>query len=211
MTRLRTYGFTLIELLVVVGIISALLALVIPSTTGIMKGSDITRASETVSNEISLARLQAIGKNRQVEVRIYQYAEPNMPSESSGKSATWHWHALQAFELDPGGVAYPLGKIQELPGSAVIDENVNLSSILNPALGAPAPHGSTSAIPPAGTNYYYTSFYFYTDGSTSLSPSQVWFLTIRNINSPSSGTTPPANFATIQVNPLNGTAEVFRP
>jgi len=206
MTRPRPSAFTLIELLVVLAIIILLIGLVLPATTSIMKGSDITRATETVSNEISLARLQAIGKNRQVEVRFYEYAEPNMPAESSGNTATWHWHALQAFELDPGGVAYPLGKLQELPGSAVIDGNSTLSSILTLT-----PQNSASTIPPVGANYLYTSFYFYTDGSTSLTPGLQWFLTIRNINTPSSGSTPPANFATIQVNPLNGTTEVFRP
>jgi len=206
-------AFTLVELILVMTIIVIMTLLVAPAFTSILKGNDITNATEILTTQLNLARMQAISKNRQVQVRIYSYADPNIPGENPSSSATWNWHALQIFELDPGGVSVPNNKVQKLPNTAVIDYNTNLSTILPTAANGRALIAGSAAgsIPAVGTNYNYASFIFNPDGSTDLSPGSQWFLTVRNINSVSTGSTPPANFATVQVDPLNGTTLIFRP
>jgi len=210
---LKTKAFTLLELILVMAIIVFLTVVALPAFTSVLRGSDITTATALLTAQFNLARMQAIARNRQVQVRIYSYADPRIPGENPASSATWHWHAIQSIELDLAGNTLP-NKVQKLPNGAVIDENTNLSTLLpSAASGRVLIPGSatTGSIPAAGTSYNYTTFTYNPDGSTDLSPSLQWFLTVRSINTLSSGSTPPANFATVQVDPLNGTTLVFRP
>ena len=66
-------------------------------------------------------------------------------------------------------------------------------------------------------NYRYASFRFLQDGSTNLSPSSTWFVTIHNLTDTPTGTTmkkannDPINFFTLQIDPVSGAIKGFRP
>src|SRR5947209_2150985 len=92
-------AFSLMELVVVISIIAIISVFVAPQAAQILKGSTLTQGSTILTDQIRLAREIAVTKNRKVEVRFYQYADPEMPGESSSDSTTWQYRALQVFEI----------------------------------------------------------------------------------------------------------------
>jgi hypothetical protein len=66
------------------------------------------------------------------------------------------------------------------------------------------------SLPELGTSYLYKQCTFRPRGSLDLNIQSNWFATVvlqRN----ASNTTAPANFATIQVDPVNGGLQIYRP
>ena len=214
-------AFSLIELVVVIAIIAIIATFTVPAATTILRGSAITQASQTLTDSISLARQMALSKNRAIEVRFYQYADPETPGEV-GPPANPQWRALQLFEVLESGTPVPVGKVQTLPISVVMNPgaasaNTLSSLILCDAKNTPTiTKGQASTNNPdlprgIGKNYSYVAFRFQQDGSTNLSPSNTWFVTIHNLTPPVVGTTPPANFFTLQIDPVSGAIKGFRP
>ena len=204
-------AFSLIELIVVIAIIAIIATFTVPAATTILRGSAITQASQSLTDQISLARQLALSRNRAVEVRFYQYADPEAPGEMITDQTTWKYRAIQLFEIVESGVAIPLDKPQRLPVSVVIEPNIVFSTLI-PA--TPTKPTATDPDLPRGIlkpNYRYASFRFLQDGSTDLAASSTWFVTIRNLTDSVVGTKPPANFFTIQIDPVSGAIKGFRP
>ena len=210
-------AFSLIELVVVIAIIAIIATFTVPAATTILRGSAITQASQTLTDQISLARQLALSRNRAVEVRFYQYADPEAPGETAGSPTTGQWRGIQLFEVVESGVAIPLDKPQRLPISVVIDSNVTFSTLIT----SPAKKPNTTTDPDlprgVGKNYLYASFRFQQDGSTNLSPTGTWFVSIHNLTDTPSGTkmesapNKPINFFTLQIDPVSGAIKGFRP
>lgn len=218
----RQRAFSLIELIVVISIIILIAGFTVPAATSILRGSQLTQASGTLVGQISLARQHALTKNRAVEVRFYRFADPETPGEDVSNPATGKFRALQLFEVLDNGVAVPLDKPQILPNNVVFaytdDKSVGLSSIIDFAkVGTPKKPGKDDkAAPrlPRGIDYKYeyASFRFLQDGSTDMTPTETWYVTLIGLNdrlkSPSE---PPPNFFTVQVDPVSGSTRTFRP
>lgn len=66
----RPDGFSLIELMIVVGLVAVLAGMTVPAISGAMTRYSLTSASQQVVSTIRSARVQAVGKNRIVEVRF---------------------------------------------------------------------------------------------------------------------------------------------
>jgi hypothetical protein len=49
------------------------------------------------------------------------------------------------------------------------------------------------------------------NGSTDLKPTEKWFVTIHGQEAKEESSSPPSNFFTIQVDPINGATRSFRP
>ena len=75
-------AFTLVEMLVVMAIIILLTALVAPSMSGIMRGSQLSQGGQMLQDQLALLRQQALSKDRKVEVRLYRFADPSMAEKS---------------------------------------------------------------------------------------------------------------------------------
>jgi len=202
-------AFSLLELLVVIAIIGLLAAMTTPSLTSILGGSKINLGIETVNGAMSSARQLAVTKNREIEFRIIEMIDPAFPGSAS------QIRAVQILEIRENGTN-PVGKPRVFPSGVIIGSGATMTSL---AGLSNTPAASTDPkISGVGTSYNYRSFRYRPDGSLnlkSLLPSTVtnYFLTIydEKFQSRISGSTPPANFATIQLEPATGASILFRP
>ena len=204
-------GFSLIELLVVIAIIAMLTALLAPAVSTTMRGSQLIRGGDKALAVLSLARQTALAKNQSVEVRFYQYGDPEVPGESANSPASGKFRAIQAFKIDDSNNATPVGKIETLPTSIIMDSGSTstlLGSSQKTTLTTPP------AIPRAGTSYNCCAFRFLADGSANLIPKTStthWTVTFHNIVDGDGRSSPPANFITIQIDPANGSLKTWQP
>lgn len=221
-STVRQRAFSLIELIVVIAIIVLIASFTVPAATTILKGSQLTQASSTLVGQISLARQQALTKNRAVEVRIYRFADPESPGEELANPSSGKFRAIQLFEVLESGAAVPLDKMQMLPTNVVFaytdDSAVGLSSIIDEAkAGTPKKPGTDDKAAPRlprgiDYSYEYVSFRFLQDGSTNLTPTDTWYLTLIGLTDRLEAVDkPPANFFTVQVDPVSGSTRTFRP
>jgi uncharacterized protein (TIGR02596 family) len=197
-------GFSLVEMLVVLLIIGIIAAFAVPVVAGVSRSSRLTRAAATVGDQLALGRQAAIARNRTVEVRFYQFADPEVPGSPSS------FRALQTFEVINARALSPLDKMQILPTAVIIDASPGLSSLVDPQKRILV--SGADPLPRAGTNYHYVSLRFHPDGSTDLLPTQgPWFLTLHDEVRGDGLAQPPANFTTMEVDPINGSVKFFRP
>jgi uncharacterized protein (TIGR02596 family) len=204
-------AFSLMELIVVIAIIGVIATFLVPQAAQILKGSTLTQASTILTDQIRLARDYAVTKNCKVEVRFYQYADPETPGETLTDPTTGQYRAMQIFQVinvTSGTTentiqaerSLPLDKVQMFPQGVIMEvyaansssqigaaSSTILTNVNSPAIaGALEPTGLL--LPRGiGAHYNYVSFRFLQDGSTNLGPTGTasgnpWFITIHNMN-----------------------------
>ena len=210
MKIVNSKAFSLIELLIVMAIIVLLAAMTIPSMTGILGGSKVSMGVETVMGALSSARQLASTKNRQIEFRLITMADPTSPFTTNSAI-----RAIQILEIRDTGTN-PIGKPRVLPAGVIIGSSTNMSSLAALTNTANSPSDPTIS---GVSTYTYQSFHFRPDGSLDLNNKAAlsgvtnYFLTIydEKFQPQISGSIPPMNFATIQLEPATGVATVYRP
>jgi uncharacterized protein (TIGR02596 family) len=143
----RIRGFSLLELMVVMLIIGIVAAFVIPASSTILRGSQMVQASQIITDQFSLARQTAISRNHPVEMRLIQYADPEVPGEvlnGVNLPSNGNFRAIQIVEdidtTDANGnsvmVRTAVDKPQLLPQGIVMEQNDQFSTLIGEAMQA---------------------------------------------------------------------------
>jgi uncharacterized protein (TIGR02596 family) len=198
-------GFSLLELMIVMAIFIALLGASVATFQKSARASNVVSAGEIVVGNLSLAQQIANTYNRQVEIRFYR-----MPDDNGAMA----YRAFQLFRIETSGTKAATKPIR-FPQSVVLASAIDKTSILT--LTPQTADASSPKLPRVGTNYQYVAFQFKPTGDiqppsdNKLDTSSKWFLTLILDNDPIKASGLPANFLTIQIDPVSGKTSVFRP
>lgn len=200
-------AFSLLELLIVMAILALLAVLTLPALSSSLQGIKITQGTQILIDQITLARQQALSKNRAVETRIYSFKDPSSPG--SQKS----YRAVQNFEIQDDGTAKPLEKMVRLPSGVILDSGSSLSPLLSSSRAKQwLPTDPQISLPGISTDYDTRVIVFRPNGYTDLpAGGQSWFLTLHSENEGDSLSALPKNFSTVQIDPWTGRTSIFRP
>jgi len=203
-------GFSLIELLVVVAIIVILSVLATSGLNNVSRATKLASAAQLLGDQIALARQTAVARNLPVEVRFYKL--PDFDSTTGGASL---WRGAQLFIMD-GTIAVPASRLLLFPQRVIISENAAVSPLLQSGsngLGAEiTPTNNVGAF--STGNVRYKSFTIRPNGTLTASnsiPPLNWFFTLHQENDPKPDGLKPANFVTIQVNPVTSKVTILQP
>ncbi len=218
-------GFTLIEVLVVLTIISIIMFFSVPNMGEIIQGSKLTQAGDQLKYDLGLAQQTAIKDNLTVEVRFYQYRQP----EQSSGAVLNSYNAYQIFTLIPDStkpsdpkaqrILAPIGKIKKLPVGVIIPQSELWSTLVTNSTIANGTQEVPGLIPTERkTVATYRSFQINPDGSTNLDTSgkEAWYISLVDSSEVdrAGGNVDglaPKNYICIQVDPFNGGSRWFQP
>jgi uncharacterized protein (TIGR02596 family) len=198
---LNTFSaFSLIELLVVVAIIGLLISATVPALNSVLENGRLTQAAALVVNQFTLARQRASAENKNITLRFIR------------KDTSSPYDRIQLVTLDSANNATPVSRLTTLPMQTAIASDTALSSLMS-LTESTASSAKDPSLPELGTSYLYKQCTFRPrgslDGDPLTMPSNCFATVVLQRNA--SNTTAPANFATIQVDPVNGGLQVYRP
>jgi uncharacterized protein (TIGR02596 family) len=223
-------AFSLVELIMVIAIIGIIATFVTPAAVTIIRGSQVTQASQILTDQISAGRQIALSKNKTIEMRFIRYADPEAPGEIVANPSSGKYRAIQVMEVTETGVVVPLGPPATLPSSVMISDSETFSSLM-----AQTPTNANGQDPLLPRNikdhYQYQSFRFYPDGSTDLAingpktsagtnhpstSSEIsWFVSMYAITDQAKVSAAAdfkkVNFFTLQIDPISGGTVGYRP
>jgi len=194
-------AFSLLELLATIAIIALLMSLVVPAINSLLAGTNLTQGGKTVADQCLQARQTASARNSSVEVRLIKLTNVSAQGYS----------AMQLWMSGSSNAETPAAKLVYLPRTVVISENATTVSKMLSFL-------TISGTMPAGgaaSNAPYVAFSFRPSGQvvpvvSGTTQRASLFLTVVPSRLAASGTVP-ANYATVQLNPDNGSPLLFRP
>lgn len=217
MKRPRTKSFaafTLIELIIVITIIGILMVFTVPAITGALKANKLSQGADLLRAQLSFAQQTAMRENAPIQVRFYRYDDPAVPGVEE-KFRAYQFYRRQAFnrsDKDAGSTTAneelmePIAQVRKLPKPIIISDTERLSSIV----GLQKSQGQIPWKRGDPLKADYVAFDFRADGSTNLTGSNQWFLTLVEETEDRGGQIP-ENFATVQVDPFTGSIRLLRP
>lgn len=215
--RTARRAFTLIEVLVVVAMIALIVAAMAPMVFSSLVSTRLTSAGETLGGQLSLARQMAVSRNETVEVRFYEYEDP----ESPGSKPSYRAVAIMSLRDRPGAVANGLREqltdTYFLPSGIVLGSSQSLSPLL--ASGSiPSTQDSEKVIKRAN-NARYKAFQINPDSSTNLTllmggtyrPDVTYFTVAEERAVADDRGEIPKNFFVVQIDPDTARTSTYRP
>lgn len=215
--RQRSSAFTLIEVLVVVAMIALIVAAMAPMVFSSLVSTRLTSAGETLGGQLSLARQMAVSRNESVEVRFYEYEDP----ESPGSRSEFRAVAIMSLRDRPGavdtGLREQLTDTYFLPSGIVLGKTLALSPIL--ASGSIPSNTDAEKVIKRSNNARYKSIQINPDSSTNLTvllggtyqPEQTYFTVAEErVLSDDRGVIPD-NFFVVQIDPDTARTSTYRP
>ncbi len=191
----RCAAFSLLEILVVLAIIAMLSAFAIPSLRSVMVGANLNRSGQMVSDQMVFARQEAVTKNREVQVRFYYLSTKEIKG----------WRGVQVWRSDQtanGLVETPVSRL------VVLADGIIMNLERSPLLNADGTLVGSTRLALYGDSKY-SGFRYRSNGSPASSVTEENnFVTLQHVAAKGN---PPANYYTIQVNPITGKAIVFHP
>ena len=199
-------AFTLIELLAVMAIMGILLAVVVPSISGVNESNNINQGGQTFADQVSLARQIASADNITVEVRCLQLL-PLPPLPASGYTGILLWSPSRSAAVS---------RLVKLPNGIAISQDKTTFSTLFGSFTS-----SGTMLLPGGTTSY-VSFTVNPTGmvgplnlaSTADVPPNMHQMTVAILPARSASATSLAsvkNYALVQVNPITAATLIYRP
>ncbi len=190
-------AFSLIELLSVIAVMAIVGSMVVPAVSNVLSGIKVTQATQRVMDEIEFARSTALARNCPAEVWFL--------SEGSNFSS------MRTALLDGPQTSTWVSRVQRLPDGVGFATSARLSNIIGnqqasaPAAGGEGLRGVALRVYPSGRTELVD------EAASGVAPSDPLFLTLglkRDLEANSQ--TLPVNFATLQVNPVNGRVVTYR-
>jgi uncharacterized protein (TIGR02596 family) len=192
-------AFSLIELLVVISIIGILSAAAIGGLSNVARSSNLTSAAQRLGDQFALARQTAVARNLPVEVRIYDLPDYDLTIGNLMRG-------IQLYLSDGTPVSRPL----LFPQRVIISTNTTASPMIS------FMDSGTTNFSSFG-NRSYKSFTIRPNATLSVTNANSLtdancFITLHHENDakPDGGITP-ANFATVQINPVTSKVTILRP
>ena len=184
-------------MLIVLAIIAALTAFSVKVFTSVDRSAALNASADLVSDLLSEGREDAMKQNTAVEVRFY-----DVPTRQNPVPA---YRALQLHWVNPDTTTPAIRPVLYLPSTVVIDTTAQHSSLM-----ASDPDTASVDANDPNLNAQTRAFHFLPDGTTDLPAGPSWFLTLR-ADAGAGGTTLPANWASVSVDPVTGRTQIFRP
>ena len=195
----KSPAFSLIELLVVISIIGILSAAAIGGLSNVARSSNLTSAAQRLGDQFALARQTAVARNLPVEVRIYDLPDYDLTIGNLMRG-------IQLYLSDGTPVSRPL----LFPQRVIISTNTTASPMIS------FMDSGTTNFSSFG-NRSYKSFTIRPNATLSVTNANSLtdancFITLHHENDakPDGGITP-ANFATVQINPVTSKVTILRP
>ena len=191
-------AFSLIELLVVITIIGILAASALGGLNNVARSTNLTSAAQRLGDQFALARQTAVARNLPVEVRIYDLPDYDLTTGNLMRG-------IQLYLSDGTPVSRPL----LFPQRVIISTNTTAS----PMIGAM--DSGTNSFSSFGARSY-KSFTIRPNATLSVTNANSLtdtncFLTVHHENDAKPDGIKPANFATVQINPVTSKVTILRP
>lgn len=210
----RSKGFTLIEMMVVVAMIALIVAAVAPMVFGTLISTRLSSAGETLAGQISLAHQIAVSRNMTVEVRFYEYDDPEAPGSGSAVRAVAIMQASETGQTSQMGKQ--LTDTYYLPSGIAVGSSTSMSPLL--ATSAVRSEADREKIIKRSPNARYKAFQIRGDGSTNIEqimrneymPNKS-YITLAEDRAIGDGQNVPKNFYAVQIDPVTGRTTSYRP
>ena len=192
-------AFTLIELLCVLAIIGIIVGIAV-SAPNLWRSTNVTTAGNMVMEDMAYARELAIANNEPTEVWFLR------------PTGTTAFISSQIYVVDQSGNATSYGTVHHLPANLMIDSG----SFLSPLFTSGNQKSFTGSQAQPWIASYQTGYQawfvrFMPDGSTTLSTTQQWYLTLHDVSLGDQLTALPKNYAMVSLDPVTGAVSLYRP
>ncbi len=208
-------GFTLIEMMVVVAMIALIVAATAPMVFSTLISTRLTSAGETLAGQISLAHQMAVSRNQTVEVRFYQYEDPESPGSKPA------YRAVAIMKASGLGAASNKEQVQltdtfYLPSGIVIGDSSQMSPLLSGGYSPLQP--DSERIVKRSKTARYKAVEIRPDGTTNIElmmgntykPNRSYF-TLGEEHVLEGSESIPKNFFAVQIDPTTCRTTTFRP